>query len=113
MDYMAASRRFSMEKHLKELMGLDLFVAIGINQKEIIAVEKINIPRKAQYRRDSESLQIDYISNLKGLAYLLGMGLKPAGVSESTFQSFKLLIEDLVKRGNLKETILDHFNEEK
>jgi len=106
MDYSQASERFNLEKTLNRLIDLDFIELINNLQKEILSSESIKIPSKAQYKRDIEYLQVKYISNLKGFAFILGQGMKPAGVDNDTIQKFRPIIEELIKKGQLKESIL-------
>lgn len=110
MTYELAYKRFNLNSHIKKLADLDWLEMVTENGKECNAIEKISIPRKAENKTDIEYLQQKYLSNLKGLGFFLGQGIKPYGVDEDTFQSFKPLIESLVSKGQMKEEILTVFD---
>ena len=59
-------------------------------------------------KRNSGS--IEYASDLKGLIFFLGNGIKPFGVSDSVFYSFKPICENLVNKKQFKPEILNLFN---
>jgi len=107
MDYLQASKRFDLDKTLKDLLNLDYIYLLDNLHKEITNSEGIKISSKTQYKRDIENLQMNYISNLKGLAFLLSQGIKPGGIDQHIFIAFEPILEELVKKGQLKETILD------
>lgn len=107
MDYLQASKRFDLDKSLKDLLNLDLLDLIDNIHKEITISEGIKTSSKNQDKRDIEYLQNSYISNLKGLAFLLSQGIKPGEIDQNTIIAFAPILEELVKKGQLKETILN------
>lgn len=52
---------------------------------------------------------LEYANDLKGLIFFLNSGIKPFGVSESVFFSFKPICENLVRKKQLKPEILELF----
>jgi hypothetical protein len=109
MDYTSAASRFDLDKHIKSLSGLDWLDMASANQKAILSAESVSIPSKSMYRRDIEGRQREYVQNLKGLAYILHSGGKPAGMRYEILASFKPLIEELVSKEQLKPGILEIF----
>ena len=112
MNYDIAYKRFNINTHLKDIENLDWLDMINQTNAACRMAMEISISRSAEYRRDIESLQQKYIFALKGLSFFLQQSIKPIGVEEHTFQSFKPLIENLVKKGQLKEEILTVFTTE-
>ena len=109
MDYSQASERFNFDSFLKRIMESNLIEILDLLNREISNVENIRIPTKTQYKRDIEYLQVEYVSKLKGLAFFLSQGVKPGGVDESTFLKFQPVLIELVKKGQLKESVLKLF----
>jgi hypothetical protein len=107
MDYLQAFERFNLDKTLMRFLNLDFIDLIANIQKEIVNSENIKISSKNQYKRDIEYLQVRYISDLKGLIFLIEQGIKPAGVDNNTIQKFRPIIEELIKKGQLKITLLN------
>ena len=58
-----------------------------------------------QYKYKAE----EYLRLLKGFVFFLREGIKPGGVSEEEFRSFRPAIEKIVDKGQFKPTILDLF----
>lgn len=52
---------------------------------------------------------LKYADDLKGLIFFLGNGIKPFGVSDSVFHSFKPICENLVNKKQFKPEILEVF----
>ena len=50
-----------------------------------------------------------YEELLRGFVFFLQSGIKPAGISDWDFRSFRPAIEKLVEKGQLKSTILSLF----
>lgn len=51
----------------------------------------------------------EYVNLLKGLLFFLRYEIKPNGVSDQKFQSFKPVIEGLVEKGVMKSGVLRFF----
>jgi hypothetical protein len=106
MDYSQAAERFNLDKTLKSFYNLDFIELINSLQWEITNSESIKISSKIQMSRDVEYLKSRYVSDLKGLVFLLQQGFKPIGVSNDSIQKFKPLIEELIRKGQLETSII-------
>ena len=107
MDYIQASKRYNLDKFLNQIKNLDYLDLLTSLNNEISNVESIKIPRKNQYKRNIEYLQIKYISDLKGLGFLLSQGIKPATIDNNTLLKFKPILKELIDKKQLKATILN------
>ncbi|WP_430817648.1 hypothetical protein [Carboxylicivirga sp. RSCT41] len=74
MDYQVASNRFSLDKVITKLKGLDFIEIIKELNNEIDSAEFVKIPNKSPYMRDIEYIKIRYISDLKDLEFLFSQG---------------------------------------
>lgn len=106
MDYTQASKRFDIDKFVTRITEENYFDLLDKLNREIREVENLTIPSKNLYKRDIEYLQTSYLSDLKGLSFLLVQRIKPGGVNVGTLLKFKPILEALVKKGQIKETIL-------
>lgn len=105
-DYTQASQRFNLDKFLASLQKLDYIEIINSLNYEISLAERIRIPSKSEYKRDIEYIQIKYISNLKGLSFLLRQGMKPMGVDNETLNKFRPILLSLISKKQMKDGIL-------
>jgi len=106
MDYTQASQRFNLDKFIDNIKDLDYLEILKSLGKEISLAESIRTPSKSHYKRDIEYIQVNYISNLKGLSFLIGQGIKPAGVDKETLSKFRPILLSLVNKQQLKDGIL-------
>jgi len=106
MDYMQASQRFDLDKFIANVKELDYVEIIKSLNNEISLAESIRIPSKSEYKRDIEYIQVKYISNLKGLSFLIGQGMKPAGVDNETLNKFRPILLSLISKKQMKDGIL-------
>ena len=106
MDYIKATRRFDLDKFLITIKDLDYLEIIESLNKEIGLAESIKTPSKSEYKRDIEYTQVKYISNLKGFAFLIGQGIKPAGVDNETLNKFRPILLSLIEKQQMKDGIL-------
>ena len=107
MDYSQAYERFNLDKFLARLADKDYLESLDALNNEVRNAENIRTPAKGPDKRDIEHLQTSYVSNLRGFAFLLGQGIKPGGVSTEILLKFKPILEGLVKKEQLKESILE------
>jgi len=56
-----------------------------------------------------EAGALDYANDLKGLIFFLGNGIKPFGVSDSVFHSFKPICKNLVEKKQFNPEVLNLF----
>ena len=57
-----------------------------------------------------EAGALEYADNLKGLIFFMGNRIKPFGISDQVFQSFKPICENLVEKKQFKPELLKLFN---
>lgn len=110
MDYLQATKRFNFDKYLTRLSSQDKWLIIEKAQQEHKICENINIGSRGQNIKDIRNLKTNYLSNLLGIIHLLGKESRPLGVKDDVFIKFKPICEELVKKKQLNETILDLFN---
>lgn len=106
MDYTQASKRFDLDKFIENIKDLDYLEILSSLNKEISLAESIRIPSNSLHKRDIEYIQVNYISNIKGLSFLIGQGIKPAGVSNEILTKFRPILISLVNKQQLKDGIL-------
>ena len=88
--------RKQMNEFLASLMELDfphLQLALLDESKRLAAIKK----------------ESEYHNEFRGLAFFISYNIKPTGVSNDSFQTFKPLIQSLVDRGELKPSALNIF----
>ena len=80
-------------------------------EREAMAVERALSPGRGRkgIEKQYKHRAIEYRELLGGFLFFLRYGIKPSGVSELDFQSFRPAIEKLVEKGQLKSTILSLF----
>ena len=109
MTYDQADKRFNIDNFIAKVTNFDFIEIFNSLQTEIRNTEQIKIQGKSNDKREVESLQERYIQNLKGLAFLLQNNGKPYGVKPEILQKFKPILEELVKKEQLPDTILELF----
>ena len=103
--------QYDFQAFLNSISDLNYLEMIREAEREGTAVERALSPGKGikgidkQYRYKA----IKYNELLGGFLFFLKYGIKPAGVSDLDFCSFRPAIEKLVEKGQLKSTILSLF----
>ena len=97
--------QYDFRAFLNHISDLDYFEMIREAEREGMSVDRAlkGIDRQYKYKA------IKYRELLGGFLFLLRYGIKPAGISDLDFHSFRLAIEKLVEKGQLKSTILSLF----
>jgi len=104
-------RQYDFQAFLNSVSDLEYPEMMWEAKREKMAVERGLSPGRGikgidkQYRYKA----IKYNELLGGFLFLLRKGIKPAGVSDWDFQSFRPVIEKLVEKGQLQSTILSWF----
>ncbi len=104
MDSLEASKRFDLSKFCANLTKLDFISINDIVNREVVNSVGIKVKGK-----DALSCKNKYLNELKQLAFILGTGELPVGISEENIDLFKSVIAELVKKGNLKTSALRIF----
>ena len=104
-------QRYDFQAFLDSITNLNYPEVIREAERETMAVERALSPGRGikgidkQYRYKA----IKYRELLGGFLFFLRYGIKPAGISDWDFQSFRPAIEKLVEKRQLKSTILGLF----
>jgi len=100
---------YDIHEFIDKVKDKNLFEIISEAQNEVSRAENGSFGVKgAVAKRNSGALE--YASDLKELIFFLGNGVKPFGISDSVFYSFKPICENLVNKKQFKPGILDLFN---
>ncbi len=102
---------YNMNKFLERVKDKDLHEITQLAQNEVYLTELGTSGVKGAVKK-RESGALEYASDLKALIFFLGNGIRPHGINESVFQSFKPLCENLVEKKQFKSSILDIFDSE-
>jgi hypothetical protein len=104
-------RQYDFQAFLDRISDLNYFEMIREAEREASAIDAALSPGRGrkgidkQYKGEAASYR-----NLQGgFLFFLRYGIKPGGVSDLDFLSFRPVIEKLVKKGQLKDTILSLF----
>lgn len=104
-------RQYDFQAFLNSISDLDYEKMIHQASQEGMRVQRALSPGRGikgidkQYRYKA----IKYEELLRDFVFFLGHGIKPAGISDLDFRSFRPAIEKLVEKGQLKSTILGLF----
>ena len=104
-------RQYDFRAFLGSISDLSYPEMILEAEREGTAVERALSPGRGikgidkQYKYKA----MKYSELLGGFLFFLKSGIKPAGISDWDFQSFRPVIEKLVEKGQLKSTILSLF----
>ena len=103
--------QYDFRAFLGSISDSDYLEMIKEAEREAMAVERGLSPGKGVKGIDKqyEYSARKYVELLGGFLFLLRYGIKPDGVSDYDFPSFRPAIEKLVKKGQLKSTILSLF----
>lgn len=104
-------RQYDFQAFLNSISNLDYFEMIREAEREAMTVERALSPGRGRKGIDKQHKYeaVKYNVLLGGFLFFLKIGIKPAGVSDLDFQSFRPVIEKLVEKGQLKSTILGLF----
>ena len=106
-------RQYDFRAFLNSISDLDYPEVIKEAEREARTVERGLSPGKGVKGIDKqyEYSARKYVELFGGFLFLLMHGIKPDGVSDYDFLSFRPAIEKLVKKGQLKSTILSLFEQ--
>ena len=90
-------RYHDVREFIKEVGDKDYCEIIESAQQEATAAAKRRL--------------FQYAEDLKGLLFFLQHVVKPSGVYDHTFLSFRPIVQSLVRKGQLKEEVLKIFDE--
>lgn len=104
-------RQYNFPAYLNSISNLDYFEMIREASREATFVESALSPGRGRKGIDKqhEDEAIKYRSLLGAFVFFLRYGIKPTGITDEDFQSFRPVIEKLVGKGQLKSTILSLF----
>lgn len=110
MDYKTAMKSFDVQAHLKMVHDLSKFEVIQESNRSYKWAEGVRIPKTNRDKRSIEYMIHEYVDAVRGLSFFLQCGMKPGGVNEEVFQSFRPLMENLVKKKQLLPSVLKLFD---
>ena len=99
---------YDINRFIESVKDKDYYVILDEAQKAVYAAERGTSGVKGAVRK-REAGALGYAADLKGLIFFLGNGVKPAGVNDYVFQSFKPIVQSLVDRKQFKPEALDVF----
>jgi hypothetical protein len=102
------SNTYDFAVFIKAMVGKDYIDILRLAEQEAYEVERrsYNV-RGAPRAREHGS--VHYGHELGEFLFFLNSGMKPAGVSEQTFASYRPVIEVLVERKQLLPSVLKFF----
>jgi hypothetical protein len=106
MDYLEAAKRFDLDRIIQKVIGLNAAEVVQTLHSEATIAAKINPRPGPQYKRDVESLQGNYVSDLNGLAFIITHQTRPLGVRQETLEKFQPVISALVQKKQLAPNII-------
>lgn len=104
-------RQYDFQAFLKSISDLSYLEMIREAEREAMAVDHALSPGRGRKGIDKQHKYeaAKYREIQGGFLFFLRYGIKPAGISDWDFQSFRPVIEKLVEKGQLKSTILSLF----
>jgi hypothetical protein len=100
--------QFDKQAFLNRIKDLDWHQMIDITSKEVGHVESISYNIKGAVK-NREQGSVGYIDFLKGFLFWLSNGIKPAGLSNDEFRTFRPICEKLIEKKQLKPEALSVF----
>ena len=102
---------YNSKEYLQTISDLNYFEMIRELERESQAIDHALSPGRGRRGIEKQYINdaIRYRSIVGGFLFFLRYGIKPGGVSDSDFLTFRTVIEKLVKKGQLKDTILSLF----
>jgi hypothetical protein len=103
MSYEYYRNFYSIEKFIEECMSMDLFDIVKYTET------KCNATEKSTKDRDEEYLRYKYYHFVHEFAFLIKTGIKPGTMPDDDFFRTKPIIEKLVEKGQLNNSILQIY----
>jgi len=100
---------YDINKFIERVKDKDHLAIIAEAQQSVYAAESGTSAVKGAVKK-REAGALEYAADMKGLIFFLGNGIKPFGVSDHVFQSFKPIVQSLVDRKQLKKEALEVFS---
>ena len=101
-------RRYDFQAFLDSISDLDYLGMIKEAECEAMAVDHALSPGRGRKGIDKQhKYEAAKYREIQGrFLFFLRYGIKPSGITDEDFQSFRPVIEKLVEKGQLKSTIL-------
>jgi hypothetical protein len=109
-----AAERYSIERFVRWVTGRGYLEVIDEADRECGQADED--ARRGAYAKNKaqtasrREYAAQYAADLRGLLFYLCQGVKPHGVSDETFQSFRPIFESLVSQGQMKPSVLAPFD---
>jgi len=103
------SDEYNFEKFLDAMLDKNVPEIIASASSEAEAAARLSSSSTRGIDRATK-MRIGYYKKRVGeFAFFMSHGIKPGGVDEEDFKLYRPICENLVKKGNLKSSILDQF----
>ena len=114
---------YNKEKFLKSVQGEDCLEVIRLAKQEVnhadnappTRVKRGDNPLAAQTANNNEWRRKEYSKFLKGFIFFIEQGyksgIKPRGISDSDFQLFRPVCENLLKKGQFSSQAMTLFEQ--
>jgi hypothetical protein len=108
-------QQYDFERFLGLISNMSRVETIRMAEQEAERVRQLLYPRKGEKRvgKQSEYSALHYSQLLGGFIFYLKVGskhgIKPTGITEAEFKSFKPVIEQLVEKRELPPAVLEPF----
>jgi hypothetical protein len=103
---------FDIAKFIEKIKDMDYAQILVEAQQEVYRAESGTSGIKGAVKK-REAGALEYAAEVKGLIFFLSSGIKPAGVSNHIFYSFKPIVQNLVNKKQFKPDALEVFKDEK
>jgi len=102
---------YNFEDFLGTIGELDYSEMLQASVREATDVEAQLSPGRGGrgISKEYRWLAVEYVRLLKGFIFFLRSSIKPNGLSMEEFQCLRPVVEKLVKKGQLKSSVLDLF----
>jgi hypothetical protein len=103
---------YDINKFIERIKDMDYVQILTEAQQEVYRAESGTSGVKGAVKK-RESGALGYAADIKGLIFFLSSGIKPFGVSDYIFYSFKPIIQNLVNKKQFKPEALEVFKNDK
>lgn len=99
---------YDFDKFIDHVKDMNYIEMLRYAEQEANRVEGRSFGVKGAVRARQQG-SMDYVNRIGAFLFWLRHGKRPASASENVFQSYKVVAEQLVAKGQFKPTVLDEF----
>ena len=98
---------YDFDEFLNKVKDMGLWEIISYGNQEGVTADRASHGRGGRLARDAGSLE--YVRQIGKFLFFLQNGQRAGSMSDEEFEKYKVVIEAIVKKGELEPEILDAF----